>query len=139
MRQLPRFDPTVLEHFLDELRPFRQEIYQLFKAHPELLVAEEEGLSKGGWARGVGGGLRGDRRGSRRRHAISTPKNLRPHACQPPCTTFLPAHHPPSISLAGSWWDLGAEEHRELVRRCLRTILGAGYSPLGFFARDHKK
>jgi acyl-CoA oxidase len=32
-----------------------------------------------------------------------------------------------------------AEQHRELVRRCLRLILTAGYSPMSFFARDYAK
>lgn len=77
VRQLPRFDVVIMEHFLDEMRPFRQEVYDLFRAHPELLVAEEEGLTK--------------------------------------------------------------EEHRELVRRCLRVLLSAGYSPMSFFARDPKR
>lgn len=30
-----------------------------------------------------------------------------------------------------------AEEHRELVRKCLYAILGSGYSPLEFFDRDY--
>ncbi|KAL4859226.1 Acyl-coenzyme A oxidase [Chlorella vulgaris] len=77
VRQLPRFDVTLMEHFLDNLLPFKAEVYELFRQHPELLVAEEEGLSK--------------------------------------------------------------EEHRELVRRSLRAILAAGYSPMSFFARDHAK
>jgi hypothetical protein len=37
-----------MEHFLDNLLPFKAEVYELFRQHPELLVAEEEGLSKGG-------------------------------------------------------------------------------------------
>ncbi|KAL4429343.1 hypothetical protein ABPG77_005117 [Micractinium sp. CCAP 211/92] len=77
VRQLPRFDVTIMEHFLDSHRPLKDEVYTLFKQHPELLVAEEEGLTK--------------------------------------------------------------EEHRELVRRCLRTMLAAGYSPLSFFSRDISK
>lgn len=32
-----------------------------------------------------------------------------------------------------------AEQHRELVRECLRTLLAAGYSPLSFFSKDLKK
>jgi hypothetical protein len=32
-----------------------------------------------------------------------------------------------------------AEEHRELVRQCLRTLLEAGHSPLNYFQHDLKK
>ena len=32
-----------------------------------------------------------------------------------------------------------AEQHRQLVRDCLRVLLAEGYSPLSFFARDQKK
>jgi hypothetical protein len=31
-----------------------------------------------------------------------------------------------------------AEEHRELVRKCLYALLSSGYSPLDFFDRDYK-
>lgn len=34
-------------------------------------------------------------------------------------------------------WVTCAEEHRELVRKCLYAILGSGYSPLEFFDRDY--
>ena len=34
---------------LDRERPLRLEVYELFRQHPELLVAEEEGLTKGRW------------------------------------------------------------------------------------------
>ena len=33
----------------------------------------------------------------------------------------------------------GAEEHRELVRKCLRKLLEAGHSPLNYFQHDLKK
>ncbi|PSC71176.1 acyl-coenzyme A oxidase peroxisomal [Micractinium conductrix] len=46
VRRLPRFDVTLMEHYLDDLRPLKEEVYELFKQHPELLVKEEEGLSK---------------------------------------------------------------------------------------------
>lgn len=32
-----------------------------------------------------------------------------------------------------------AEQHRELVRKQLLVLLGAGYSPMKFFAKDYKK
>lgn len=35
-----------MEHFLDSQLPFKAEVYAVFRQHPELLVAEEEGLSK---------------------------------------------------------------------------------------------
>jgi hypothetical protein len=75
VRQLPKFDVTLMEQFLDDQRVLKHEVYELFRQHPDLLVAEEEGLTK--------------------------------------------------------------EEHRELVRRCLRTIINAGYSPMSFFAKDY--
>ena len=49
-------------------------------------------------------------------------------------TARLPPHPLPTPPLA-----LPAEEHRELVRRCLRTVLNAGYSPMSFFAKDYAK
>lgn len=76
-RQLPRFDSVIMEHYLSDMTGLRDDVYGMFRQHPELLVAEEEGLSK--------------------------------------------------------------EEHRELVRRCLWTMLDEGYSPLSFFTRDFKK
>ena len=60
-RQLPRFDVTLMETHLDDLRAFKKEVYELFRQHPELLVAEEEGMTKG--AEGGGGGGRRRRRG----------------------------------------------------------------------------
>ncbi len=47
IRQLPRFDTAIMESFLDSHRALKQETYELFRQHPELLVAEEEGLTKG--------------------------------------------------------------------------------------------
>lgn len=76
-RQLPRFDSVIMEHYLSDMTGLRDDVYGMFRQHPELLVAEEEGLTK--------------------------------------------------------------EEHRELVRRCLWTMLDEGYSPLSFFTRDFKK
>ena len=77
LRQLPRFDSTLMEHYLCDTPTLRDEVYQIFKDHPDLLVPCEEGLRK--------------------------------------------------------------EEHRELVRRSLRAIITAGYSPLTMFSKDHKK
>lgn len=37
-----------MEHFLEDQRVLKQEVYELFRQHPELLVAEEEGMTKGG-------------------------------------------------------------------------------------------
>ncbi|KAK9869050.1 hypothetical protein WJX84_008987 [Apatococcus fuscideae] len=76
-RSLPRFDSVVLEHFLDDQRSLKLEVYELFRQHPELLPAVYEGMPK--------------------------------------------------------------EEHRELVRKQLRVVLAAGYSPMKFFAKDYKK
>lgn len=53
------------------------EVYELFRAHPELLDVVEEGMTK--------------------------------------------------------------EQHRELVRQCLRTIIGAGYSPMRYYVRDLRR
>lgn len=46
-RQLPRFDTVIMEHYLCDNPALRDEVYDLFRQHPELLVAEEEGLTKG--------------------------------------------------------------------------------------------
>ncbi len=46
-RSLPRFDATFMEHFLDTDRGLKEEVYDLFKQHPELLYAVEEGMTKG--------------------------------------------------------------------------------------------
>ncbi len=46
-RSLPRFDSVVLEHFLDDQRGLKLEVYELFRQHPELLPAVYEGMSKG--------------------------------------------------------------------------------------------
>lgn len=47
IRQLPRFDVTIMETYLDSHRALKTETYELFRQHPELLVAEEEGMTKG--------------------------------------------------------------------------------------------
>lgn len=46
-RSLPRFDATFMEHYLDTDRGLKEELYDLFKQHPELLYAVEEGMTKG--------------------------------------------------------------------------------------------
>ncbi|KAL3157409.1 hypothetical protein ABBQ32_011884 [Trebouxia sp. C0010 RCD-2024] len=76
-RSLPRFDATFMEHYLETDRGLKEEVYDLFKQHPELLYAVEEGMTK--------------------------------------------------------------EQHREFVRKQLRTILASGYSPMSFFMKDYKK
>ena len=45
-KRLPRFDSVIMEHYLNDMTGLRDEVYGLFRQHPELLVAEEEGLSK---------------------------------------------------------------------------------------------
>ena len=56
---------------------------------------------------------------------------------QPPPSCLAPPpdplHSHPTLAC------VRAEEHRELVRRCLRTILAAGYSPLSFYSKDISK
>eukprot|EP00775_Hariotina_reticulata_P011506 gene11506-11649_t len=44
IRSLPRFDPYILETYLDNLRELKRQVYELFKYKPELLPAPE--LSK---------------------------------------------------------------------------------------------
>lgn len=44
--QLPRFDVNQMEIFLDDQRAVKQDVYDLFARHSELLVAEEEGMTK---------------------------------------------------------------------------------------------
>ena len=46
-RQLPRFDATLMEHYMCDSPALRDDVYDLFRQHPELLVAQEEGLTKG--------------------------------------------------------------------------------------------
>jgi hypothetical protein len=61
-------------------------------------------------------------------------KGRLPNRYQPDCNTACYSHQ--------TWLPAQlpcAEEHRELVRRSLRAILAAGYSPMSFFARDHAK
>lgn len=44
-----------MEHFLDNQLALKAEVYELFRQHPELLVAEEEGMTKGALLRVVRG------------------------------------------------------------------------------------
>ena len=76
-RHLPRFDTVIMEHFLCDNPRLRDDVYQVFRDNPHLLVPCEEGLTK--------------------------------------------------------------EQHRELVRQCLRAIIAGGFSPLSLFAKDFKK
>ena len=46
-RTLPRFDTVSMEHYLDDLRSLKIEVYELYRQHPELLPPVEEGMSKG--------------------------------------------------------------------------------------------
>ena len=46
-RSLPRFDVTFMEHYLETDRSLKNEVYDLFKQHPELLYPVEEGMTKG--------------------------------------------------------------------------------------------
>ena len=48
VKSLPRFDPYVMETYLDDQRDMKAKVHDLFRQHPELLPAVEEGLSKGG-------------------------------------------------------------------------------------------
>ena len=54
-RSLPRFDSVVLEHYLDDQRALKLEVYELFRQHPELLPAVYEGMPKGAWCSSVRG------------------------------------------------------------------------------------
>lgn len=45
VRSLPRFDPYIMETYLDDLREMKRQVYDLFKFRPELLPGPE--LSKG--------------------------------------------------------------------------------------------
>lgn len=55
VKGLPRFDPYVMETYLDDLRDLKRQVYDLFKFRPELLPVVEEGMSKG--ERGVAGSV----------------------------------------------------------------------------------
>lgn len=46
VRSLPRFDPYIMETYIDDLREMKRQVYDLFKFKPELLPGPE--LSKGG-------------------------------------------------------------------------------------------
>lgn len=45
VRTLPKFDPYILETYLDDLREMKRQVYDLYKFKPELLASAE--LSKG--------------------------------------------------------------------------------------------
>jgi len=45
VRSLPKFDPYIMETYLDDLREMKRQVYDLFKFTPELLPGPE--LSKG--------------------------------------------------------------------------------------------
>lgn len=45
VRSLPRFDPYILETYLDDLREMKRQVYDLFKFKPELLPDPE--MTKG--------------------------------------------------------------------------------------------
>lgn len=45
VRSLPKFDPYIMETYLDDLREMKRQVYDLFKFKPELLPGPE--LSKG--------------------------------------------------------------------------------------------
>ncbi len=47
VRSLPRFDPYVMETYLDDLRELKRQVYDLFKFRPDLLQGLGEGMSKG--------------------------------------------------------------------------------------------
>lgn len=45
VRSLPKFDPYIMETYLDDLREMKRQIHDIFKYKPELLPGPE--LSKG--------------------------------------------------------------------------------------------
>ncbi|PNG99912.1 hypothetical protein TSOC_014317, partial [Tetrabaena socialis] len=45
-KSLPRFDPGILETYLDDMRDMKMKVHELFRQHPDLLPNVEEGLSK---------------------------------------------------------------------------------------------
>ena len=47
VKGLPRFDPYIMETYLDDLRDLKRQVYDMFKFRPELLPVVEEGMSKG--------------------------------------------------------------------------------------------
>lgn len=53
VKGLPRFDPYIMETYLDDLRDLKRTVYDLFKFRPELLPAVEEGMSKGAQRRSL--------------------------------------------------------------------------------------
>ena len=48
VRALPRIDAATMEHFIDDLRPLKLEVYELLARRPDLLPPVIEGLKKGG-------------------------------------------------------------------------------------------
>jgi len=46
VRSLPRFDPYIMETYMDDLRELKRQVYDLFKYRPELLTPVEEGMTK---------------------------------------------------------------------------------------------
>ncbi|KAK2079868.1 hypothetical protein QBZ16_002263 [Prototheca wickerhamii] len=45
-RQLPRFDVSLMERYLDPSHSLKEEVYAMFARHPELLVKEVEAMRK---------------------------------------------------------------------------------------------
>ncbi|KXZ46313.1 hypothetical protein GPECTOR_45g183 [Gonium pectorale] len=68
-KMLPRFDPGVMETYLDDMREMKARVHELFRQNPDLLPNVEEGLSKGASRRVAGS--RG--RGRVRVHAFVVP------------------------------------------------------------------
>ena len=109
---LPRFDTAVMEATLDDLASLKEEVYEVFRHHPELLPASLEGLSKG----------------------------VRQYMSRMIVIQFLlrlQSDFPQELVIENL--SLRADEHRELVRQQLLLLLKAGFSPLRFYVHDIRK
>jgi hypothetical protein len=112
------FESHVLETLLDgEQRQLKNKVFELFRAHPDLLPAVEEGMTKGA-------GMQCGAAGIGAREVL--------------CQVQVDTHRWPGQPTLPLVVCLPAEEHRALVRRQLLTVLGAGLSPLDMFANDLK-
>jgi hypothetical protein len=138
VRSLPKFDPYIMETYLDDLREMKRQVYDLFKFKPELLPGPE--LSKGGCPAACASASTIVRCGQD--HQVTTDMSAT-------AQSTAPVHQAaPSISasalfcmhtLTSSACPIPAEEHRALVRTNLRALLQEGINPLSFFDRDYKK
>ena len=104
----------------------KEEVYALFKQHPELLYPVEEGLTKGG-------------------QLLSCRQWQPPTCCLRRAAAFAPAEqHSTTYTFTSALHTAcpcsegavaPAEQHRAFVRKQLQVILASGHSPMTYFTK----